>query len=144
LISLDTSNRRALAEIDRLSPRAMFDRVDDGLPKLWTIRQALDLRRRRPDAFGPEGEYLPLLAVGDRAAQVVSFQRGTEVITVVPGLVLGACSRWRQTTLHLPPGRWRNVLTFEEASAVTDLGHLWREFPVALLERIPAETGVER
>jgi (1->4)-alpha-D-glucan 1-alpha-D-glucosylmutase len=138
------SRRRALAEIDRLSPRALFDHADEGLPKLWTIRQALDLRRRRPDAFGPEGVYHPLQAVGDRAAHVVAFQRGTEVITVVPRLVLGACGRWRQTTLHLPPGRWRNLLTLEEAGAVTDLGHLWREFPVALLERIPAKTGVER
>jgi (1->4)-alpha-D-glucan 1-alpha-D-glucosylmutase len=134
--------RRALAAIETLTARAIWERSAEGLPKLWTIRQALQLRRRHPELFGPAGAYQPLRAEGHRAEHVVAFQRGADVITIVPRLVLGACGRWHQTTLTLPSGHWRNVLTGLPASGVTDLEALWGEFPVALLERDPASNSV--
>ena len=55
--------RRLLAEItvreaeQGAPPYAFLEevrvRAEEGLPKLWTVRRALALRRRRPDAFGP-------------------------------------------------------------------------------------------
>jgi (1->4)-alpha-D-glucan 1-alpha-D-glucosylmutase len=127
--------RRALAAIETLSPRAIWERSNEGLPKVWTIRQALHLRHRRPASFGAGAIYVPLAAAGSRAANVIAFQRGTDVVTAVPRLVLGACGQWRDTTLRLPEGRWRNVLSGDWVSGVSDLADLWRDFPVALLEK---------
>jgi (1->4)-alpha-D-glucan 1-alpha-D-glucosylmutase len=128
--------RRALRAIESMTAGAIWQRADEGLPKLWTIRQALAVRRRHIAAFGAEGSYRPLYAEGPRADHVVAFQRSADVITLVPRLVMGACGRWHQTAIELPAGRWRNVLTGECATGVTGLGDLWRAFPVALLERV--------
>ncbi len=42
-------------------------RADEGLPKMWTIHKALELRRERPDCFGAEADYTPLEVDGDEA-----------------------------------------------------------------------------
>jgi (1->4)-alpha-D-glucan 1-alpha-D-glucosylmutase len=86
--------RRLLAEVARAGPGEVLARMDEGAPKLWLIRRALDVRRRRPRAFGPgpAGAYTPLEPQGERAKHVVAFARGAgegEVVTVVPRLVLG-------------------------------------------------------
>jgi (1->4)-alpha-D-glucan 1-alpha-D-glucosylmutase len=58
-------------------------------------------------------------------------------LTIVPRLTCGAT--WHETTAEVPNGNWRNVLTGERiASQELRLGELWREFPVALLERVVA------
>jgi len=52
--------RRLLADLaGSLSPEAIRARADEGLPKLWLIRQALHLRRRRPELFGRDATYRP-------------------------------------------------------------------------------------
>jgi len=127
--------REALKALETQCPCAIRDHGDTGLPKLWVIRQALQLRRRRPAAFGDAGAYTPLRASGPLADRVVAFQRGTDVITVVPRLVLGAKDQWHDASLALPAGRWRNVLAGKPFSGVVTLDELWRDFPVALLER---------
>jgi len=127
--------RHALKTLDTLCPCAIRDQPDEGLPKLWAIRQALHLRRRRPAAFGEQGTYSPLRAQGPLADRVVAFQRGADVITVVPRLVLGAKDRWHDTSIVLPAGNWRNVLAGKPFKGVVALDDLWRDFPVALLER---------
>ena len=88
-------------------------------------RGDVSLRRLPPDA-------------GRRphADAVFAFERGGEVITVVPRLVrrverLG----WSDTSLALPPGRWRN-LDGAERQGTVPLAELLAEFPVAILERI--------
>ena len=128
--------RRALAELDALTPAEIWHRADEGLPKLWVVRQALALRHRHPDAFGRAGAYAPLFAEGTLAGHVVAFRRGGGVVAVVPRLVLGAGSDWRGTGVTIPRGEWLNVLDGErfEGGAI-ELGGLWRTFPVALLER---------
>jgi (1->4)-alpha-D-glucan 1-alpha-D-glucosylmutase len=129
--------RRLLADLKTgLGPEAILARMDEGLPKLWVLHRALELRRRLPAAFGPEGRYEPLAAQGERAAHAVAFRRGGEVVMVAPRLVLGLKDGWGNTALDLPAGSWRNELTGEtlEGGEVR-LASLLARFPVALLAR---------
>jgi (1->4)-alpha-D-glucan 1-alpha-D-glucosylmutase len=128
--------RRLLDELDDATPEAVWRRIDEGLPKLWVIRQALGLRRRRPELFGARGDYRPLEPRGVRARHAVAFMRGDGVITVAPRLVLGLGGEWGDTSLELPAGRWRNELTGDLLSGGSvRLADLTRRFPVALLSR---------
>ncbi|MGZ3678251.1 MAG: malto-oligosyltrehalose synthase [Ktedonobacterales bacterium] len=131
--------RRLLTDLEGATIEDIWARRDEGLPKLWLIRQALALRQRRPELFGPRATYLPLAAQGTKAAHVVAFVRTGEAVTVTPRLVLnlgGDHADWADTTLELPPGRWHNELTGDtvEGGTIT-LADLLRRFPVALLAR---------
>ena len=129
--------RRALAEAKSLGAPAGWQRADDGLSKIWVTHAALHLRRRHPEAFGARGSYTAVHATGKLACHVVAFLRGESAMTVVPRLVIGADGRWCGTRLQIPPGQWRNVLTDRYvASGEVDLAEIWRECPVALLERV--------
>ena len=113
----------------------MWARVDEGLPKLWLIRQTLALRRRQPERFGPR-VISPLLAKGRAAAHVVAFIRGNGVVTVVPRLVLGLNGERGSTTLKVPDGTWRNELTGDDVDGnVIRMADVLARFPVALLTR---------
>jgi (1->4)-alpha-D-glucan 1-alpha-D-glucosylmutase len=132
--------RKLLGELKQgLAPEEILARMDEGLPKLWVIRQGLHLRRRLREAFDEKGEYSPLQARGARAENVVAFARGGgggQVVTVVPRLVLGLLEEWGDTTLDLPAGSWRNELTGEDLEGgERRLGDLLARFPVALLAR---------
>jgi (1->4)-alpha-D-glucan 1-alpha-D-glucosylmutase len=129
--------RRLLAELEGgLGPAEILARIDEGLPKLWLIRQGLHLRRHRPAAFGPAGDYEPLRPYGARADHAVGFLRGGEVAVVIPRLVIRLGGDWQDTALDLPAGPWRNELTGEErAGGPVRLGELLARFPVALLSR---------
>lgn len=128
--------RRLLEELSRLSVEQILERTDEGLPKLWVLRQALRLRRRQSALFGPQSEYRPLYARGERAAHLVAQQRSDAVVALAPRLVMGLGGDWRDTSLDLPTGRWRNLLTNEEVNGGSNsLARLLAKFPVALLER---------
>jgi (1->4)-alpha-D-glucan 1-alpha-D-glucosylmutase len=124
-----------------LAPEDVLARADEGLPKLAVVRAALDLRRRRPEAFGPgePGAYVPLAFDGPAAAHGVGFTRGGTVAVVVPRLVLGLAARggWGDTTLALPPGSWTDVVTGGAAvgGGETAVAGVLARFPVAVLER---------
>jgi (1->4)-alpha-D-glucan 1-alpha-D-glucosylmutase len=125
---VDFDRRRALlGELSALSPEAILERSDEGLPKLWVIRQALHLRRAHPEPFGIEGSYRGMAVTGDYA---VAFIRGESVITVVPRL-----ARYDETAIvTLPQGRWHNVLTADSLEGgETQLATLLARFPVCLL-----------
>lgn len=135
--------RRLLAELDGLSTEALVARMDEGLPKLRLVRDALWLRRRRREAFGAgaAGAYRPLDLTGPAAAHGVGFTRGDVVAVVVPRLVLGLAAQggWDGTAVSLPAGDWTDVIT-GRTWAVADPGgvamaDLLGAFPVALLER---------
>ncbi|MFP5287548.1 MAG: malto-oligosyltrehalose synthase, partial [Thermoanaerobaculia bacterium] len=131
---VDYEERRRLLEelagAPAPAPEEILARMDEGLPKLWVIRQALRLRER------VQGSYAPLLARGARAGHVFAFSRGGEVVTVVPRLVIGLGGDWGDTSLELPPGRWRNELTGDHVDGgEVRLADLLRRFPVALLSR---------
>ena len=64
---------------------ATLGRPDDpGFAKTALTRRLLHLRRRHVDAFGRDGTYEPVWAVGPRADHAVAFCRGGEVVVVTP------------------------------------------------------------
>jgi len=138
---VDFERRRALlAALDDATPETVLQRMDEGMPKLWVTRQALALRRRQPELFGPAGGYTPIPAHGEQAQHVVAFSRGGAAVTVVPRLVLSLGGQWNGTMIPLPAGRWQNVLTGEQFQAgPLPVEQLLQRFPVALLERDPSE-----
>ena len=103
--------------------RSILERIDEGLPKLWVLRQVLHLRTARPDLFGPDATYEPLSVNGTAHEHVVAYLRGGGAATVVPRLPLTVSrgrmsarlltprSRWGDTSVDLPAGQWRDVLS---------------------------------
>jgi len=129
--------RKLLAEVTGgLEPEEVIRRSDEGLPKLWLTRQALRLRRLRPGLFGPEGDYRPIAAEGEKADHVVAFGRGDGAITVGVRLPLQLGGNWGETTIDLPEGKWSNELTGDAVDGGrVKLAGLLGRFPVALLSR---------
>src|SRR5688572_8577244 len=102
--------------------------------KTRLVREALRLRRAHPERF--EG-YAPLLASGSAAEHVVAFDRGGAV-AVATRLPIGLAARggWGDTTIRLPEGHWRELLTTKELrGGETRLADLLGTAPVALLTR---------
>jgi (1->4)-alpha-D-glucan 1-alpha-D-glucosylmutase len=135
---VDYARRRALlASLEGIGVREIHERADEGLPKLWVIRQALALRRRRPECFGACGSYEPIEADGELARHVVAFSRARSVIAVAPRLVLGVARNggFGDTTIRLPRGAWRDVLSERSLQGGrVRVAALLAGFPVALLE----------
>ncbi len=130
------TRERLLAELKHLSVEQVWQRRDEGLPKLWLIQRALQFRRRHAGLFGADAGYEPLHARGGKAAHVVAFARGGRAVTIVPRLVLRRGNDWADTTLRLPQGDWLNELTGENAgTGECPVGELLGRFPVALLSR---------
>jgi len=146
---VDPDNRRPvdyvlrtelLKEIRRLPPaeaaREAIQRGDEGLPKLWTIHQALKLRRERPESFGAQAAYTPLKVLGAKGCHAIAYLRGDGVATIVPRLTALHGGEWGQTAVVLPEGRWTNRMTgVPVAGGKIAMGELLRDFPVALLVR---------
>jgi (1->4)-alpha-D-glucan 1-alpha-D-glucosylmutase len=129
--------RRLLAELDGLTPEAIWARAAEGLPKLWVIRQALRLRQRLPEPFGPCGSYRPLAVEADRA---VAFTRQDQVVTVVPRFTTRAVDSLAGP--ELPAGLWQNELAGDTLpGGPTTLQQLFARFPLALLSRAGASDG---
>jgi (1->4)-alpha-D-glucan 1-alpha-D-glucosylmutase len=104
LALVDPDNRRPVDWARR--QRAVGDAAE---PKLWLTQQALELRRRRADAF--DGDYEPV----DMGDGVCAFVRGGEVLVVVPV---------RDVPLPAAPAGWREIIggelgvgLYERASA---------------------------
>jgi (1->4)-alpha-D-glucan 1-alpha-D-glucosylmutase len=128
--------RRLLAEMKEMTVEQVWARIDDGLPKMWTVRQALALRRRRPDLFGVGASFEPIRAGGARANHVIAFTRGGDAAAIVPRLVMGLGASWDDTTIELPAGSWVNEMTSDEVQGgVVAMRNLLARFPVALLAR---------
>lgn len=127
-----TLRQHLLADLDPPpAPEMIWARRAEGLPKLWLIHRALQLRRARPEAFAG---YAPLPAQGRDAGHVVAFTRGGAVAVIAPRLTLkrGPLA----ATLELPAGRWRNWLTEEMLEGGPQpVAALWARFPVVLLAR---------
>jgi (1->4)-alpha-D-glucan 1-alpha-D-glucosylmutase len=127
---------RWLQEVRTMSAGQVMERMEDGLPKLWTIYHALCLRRTHPEWFGAGSGYRALKATGVKKAHVIAYLRGDSVVTVVPRMVVTLAGKWASTAIALPKGQWKNRLTGErvEGGKVAVEG-LLQEFPVALLVR---------
>jgi (1->4)-alpha-D-glucan 1-alpha-D-glucosylmutase len=146
---VDPDNRRpvdyreraeALAAIDDLGAAELWARHRaQGWPKLALIRACLQLRRRRPDAFGREGAYEPLSATGAGADRVIAFTRGSAAMAVVPRL--SKAGPPDEAVVALPDGEWTNVLTGDRHSGEISFAKLCAGFPVAVLEVDLAPVG---
>ena len=80
--------------------------------------------------------YQALAAQGHAAKHIVAFQRGENLMALAPRLVIGLHTEWRDTTIEMPSGNWRNELTDKPIPpGPALLRDLLREFPVALLTR---------
>jgi malto-oligosyltrehalose synthase len=120
---------------DNISAQVMAQ-SEEGLPKMWVTHHALRLRRERPEWFGAEAAYAPLLAEGPKSDHVIAYMRGKSLAVVVPRLTIKLGGAWRETSIVLPRGRWLNVLTgFELEGGRVAIKSLLNNFPVALLVR---------
>ena len=126
--------RRVLAELPGLRPAQILERIDEGLPKLWTLWHALRVRRENPAAFGASGIYRPLASQGSKARHVVGFTRGSNVLSLVPRLAWQLRGDWGDTTVSLPTGKWRDALSGQTLSGGNvPVSQVLNNFPVALL-----------
>lgn len=126
--------RRLLGELPALRAKDVLRRIDEGLPKLWTIYHALRVRRERPAALGESGAYRPFYAHGPKEKHLVAYQRGEEVIVMVPRLSWKLAGDWQGTSVGIPEGDWVNALSGEQfAGGSMRLIDVFRAFPVALL-----------
>jgi (1->4)-alpha-D-glucan 1-alpha-D-glucosylmutase len=134
---VDPDNRRPvdyqqrIARLKRLDEGAKPDDLAD--EKLLVTSRALRLRRQYPEAFA--GSYTPLPTSNGHA---VAFARGDAVITVATRLpaALHRLGGWGDSTVVLPSGQWKNVLTGRVVgSGAARIHELLEDLPVALLVR---------
>jgi (1->4)-alpha-D-glucan 1-alpha-D-glucosylmutase len=126
--------RRLLSELPNLNVDEVWQRIDEGLPKLWTIYHALRVRRNYASAFADKAAYQPLTAQGANADHLVAYMRNDEIIAIVPRLTLTLDSHWGNTSFQVPCGRWRNQLSGAVYNGSRfDVGEILAPFPVALL-----------
>src|SRR6185369_15335692 len=115
--------------------QALIKLTAPGVPDLYQGTELWMIRRAR--GVEANGCYQPLAAEGEHAEHVVAFGRGGKLVTIVPRLSQTLTGGWDDTTIALPDGTWRNVLTGEMHSGGGGgrerLDHLFARFPVALL-----------
>jgi (1->4)-alpha-D-glucan 1-alpha-D-glucosylmutase len=131
---VDPDNRRPVdydLRRDRLAALDAGDSPSDD--KLRVVAATLRLRRERQVTFA--GSYLPVTAAGPAADHLVAYRRGDDVVVLATRLpvTLAREGGWPDTTVGLPDGDWRDVLTGRQAS--NDVVALLSDLPVALLVR---------
>lgn len=114
----------------------IMQRNDSGMPKLWIHFCALKLRNEKPEWFRESAGYAPVEAAGPKQEHIVAYRRGENVIVCVPRWSAILAGDWDATTVSLPGGRWKNVLTGEDwNSGPVRVQALLQHFPAALLTR---------
>jgi (1->4)-alpha-D-glucan 1-alpha-D-glucosylmutase len=130
--------RQLLDRCGSLSAEDVVEEWDSGLPKIWMTTRLLALRRRRPRDFLPTSGYQPLVGQGARLGNLLAFQRGENLIAVVPRFTMTVNGDWGDTLLPLPRGVWVNTFTDARLQGGASPADLFGTFPVALLTRDPA------
>jgi (1->4)-alpha-D-glucan 1-alpha-D-glucosylmutase len=129
--------------------------IEDGGAKLFVIWKILSLRRAHPELFA-QGDYLPLEAIGEKAAYLCAFMRRWKQQTIIvivarwfAHLVDDPCIQplgskvWGDTCVQIPDSNnrvFRDTLS-ETSVRVVDqdgrgclmIGEVLKHFPVALL-----------
>jgi (1->4)-alpha-D-glucan 1-alpha-D-glucosylmutase len=135
---VDPDNRRPVdfafrkATLDVLAGVTDPPDVDgSGVAKMWVVSRALRARRDHPELFTG---YTPLVLEGSRQEHLVAFDRGGAITlaTRLPAR-LSAAGGWDDTTLPLPPGRYRDAFTGSRYSGELSLAQALDQYPVALL-----------
>jgi (1->4)-alpha-D-glucan 1-alpha-D-glucosylmutase len=124
--------REVLASVRSSGPKEVLAQSDSGAPKMFLTARALDLRRRRPEAFGPDASYTPLQIKGPETHRYFAYVRADRVAVVVPRFVMEAPNP--AASVDLPAGNWRDSFTGASFSSSQRVFDLLSEFPVALLE----------
>ncbi len=128
--------RDLLSELPKLSVGDVWRRIDEGLPKLWTIYHALRVRREQPAAFDHRGAYSPIKAEGDKSDHLLAYTRGDRISVMAPRLVFKLNRDWGDTSVQVPSGNWKNQLSGSFFKGGTlRVGDILERFPVALLVR---------
>jgi (1->4)-alpha-D-glucan 1-alpha-D-glucosylmutase len=158
---VDPDNRRPVDYEQRLealcsdmNPVDLLRDWTNGRVKQAIIRRILAFRRAMPGLFAA-GDYIPLSAVGARAAHVVAFlrqQHGNALMVVLPvciahdvvcgqGLRLSSAA-YGDTVVKLPEThfgrRWRSILADETVDLDGDLplNRVFNGVPLAVLSRV--------
>jgi (1->4)-alpha-D-glucan 1-alpha-D-glucosylmutase len=132
---VDPDNRRP---VDWEARRAALAKLQSGAAatrqttKLALITRALELRARRPEAFGPGGAYTPIAAGPD----VCAFARGDTAVLVV--VALRGTGSGAGATIDVPAGRYRDVVSGDEheLAGQVAVAELVPPHGLALLERL--------
>src|SRR5260221_161148 len=115
------------------TPDQVMKRFDEGMHKLWLIRNGLALRKNHPEWFGPQAGIEPLEVSGAHRDHVVALIRGESVVTILPRLVAKLGGDWQDPEVEMPRGAWANHLTGERLrGGHRKLAELTRRFPVAM------------
>ncbi len=141
---VDPDNRRPL-DADVL--QGIYDRSQAGISdpyadhdaaKMRVSVEGLQLRGRHPDAVGPAGSYVPLVANGDAANHVIAYLRGDSIVSLALRHTMALESAALEATrIGLPAGQWLNVLTGATVSGgdqPLSLNEILGGWPVAILE----------
>jgi len=133
---IDYAARRSmLAELEAGMPvEEILERMDSGMPKLWVLYCALNLRRSRPEWFGANADFAPLIVEGKKLEHAIAYLRAGCLATIVPRWPLQLGGNWSNTVVDLPGSLWKNLLTNEVLSGGrVPVQNVLRRFPVALL-----------
>ena len=134
---VDPDNRRPVDFAERI--RLLESLGDDppgidetGAAKFWVTRQALRLRRSRPEWFSG---YRAVDASGPAQDHLIGFDRGG-AITLATRLPVGlaAAGGWRHTTVEIP-ALHIDLLTGRRWNGTVPVGECLASYPVALLAR---------
>jgi (1->4)-alpha-D-glucan 1-alpha-D-glucosylmutase len=139
---VDWSVRRALLEaIGDGCVADLAERRQDGGAKLSVTRKLLAFRRSHPELLA-EGDYQPLEVTGRGSEHLCAFMRSrgeARLVVAVPRLVhrlyRDGAADWGATSLALPAGSWRDVLTGGrlDGGVEVPVSRLLADFPVAVL-----------
>jgi (1->4)-alpha-D-glucan 1-alpha-D-glucosylmutase len=151
---VDFALRRKLLDRLRAAKRGQVPKdPSDGSLKLLVTRACLKLRKRRPALCG-EGQYVPALAEGARAEQLIGFARihqGDAVLLLAGRFFMrmpepAGSATWRATELplpdELPSGVYRDALSEREftldsrVASRLALELVFDRWPLAILEKI--------
>jgi (1->4)-alpha-D-glucan 1-alpha-D-glucosylmutase len=132
---VDPDNRRPVDYAERIR---LLESLSDAPPgidqtgaaKLWVTRQALRLRRSRPESFR---DYRPVEASGPAQRHLIGFDRGG-AITLATRLPIGlaAGGGWHQTAIEIAAPH-TDVLTDRRWVGTVAVEDLLARYPVALL-----------
>ncbi|MGO4571840.1 malto-oligosyltrehalose synthase [Microvirga sp. 2TAF3] len=154
---VDPDNRRPVdyaaraQTLDAGVPLAtLFENWRDGRIKQHILMRLLRDRAEAPALYA-NGDYRPLAAEGSQASHVIAFtrQHRDETLAVVVPRLWASLAKdgqiplpgaiWGDTSIALPEGRWREVITSRDVTIENDwtaAGELLAPLPFAVLRRL--------
>ncbi len=134
---VDPDNRRPVDYTDLVD---RLERLEQERPlnlddeKMLVTSRALRVRRELRECFGDNASYEPLPTSSEHALGFIRTGRVAAVVTRAPRR-LADTGGWKDQTVTLPPGTWRDELTGSIHAGGSDVrcADLFARLPVALL-----------